>query len=82
MHELGIANSVLEAVRVEARRRPGAVPVTVGVRIGEFSGVNPDALAFSFQALTSETEWNRLALEVQTTEGDDLQLTFVELEEP
>ena len=81
MHELGIANSVLEAVRVEAGKHPGAVPVTVGVRIGELSGVNPDALAFSFQVLTSETEWDRLVLEVQTTEGDDLQVAYLELEE-
>jgi len=66
MHELGIANSVLEAVQAEAARHPGSVPVRVGLRIGELAGVDPDALAFSFQALTSGTEWQRLALEIET----------------
>ena len=66
MHELGIANSVLDAVRTEAERHPGAFPVKVAVRIGELAGVDPDALAFSFEALTSKTEWARVALEVET----------------
>ena len=66
MHELGIASSVLDAVRAEAQLHPGALPVKVGVRIGVLAGVDPEALAFSFEVLTSETEWERLVLEVQT----------------
>ena len=81
MHEIGIANSVLEAVQAEAARHPGAVPVKVGLRIGDLSGVNPDALAFSFEVLTSGTDWPRLALEIETRAGDELDLTYVELEE-
>ena len=82
MHELGIANSVLDAVRTEVQRHPGAVPIKVAVRIGELAGVNPDALAFSFEVLTSNTEWERLALEVERASGDELQLAYLELEEP
>jgi hydrogenase nickel incorporation protein HypA/HybF len=82
MHELGIANSVLDAVRAEARRHPGALPVKVAVRVGKFAGVNPDALAFGFEVLTSKTEWERLRLEVECTSGDDLELAYLELEEP
>lgn len=66
MHELGIANSVLDAVRTEAERHPGAIPVKVAVKIGELAGVDPGALAFSFEALTSKTKWARVVLEVQT----------------
>jgi hydrogenase nickel incorporation protein HypA/HybF len=66
MHELGIAHSVLDAVRTEAERHPGAFPVKVAVRVGELAGVDPDALAFSFEVLTSKTEWARVVLEVQT----------------
>jgi hydrogenase nickel incorporation protein HypA/HybF len=115
MHELGIANSVLEAVRAEALRHPGALPVRVGVRIGELAGVDPDALTFSFQALTNGTEWARLTMEVETcprlhccpacqktfqvvdyqfacpacgvlrtecVSGGELELTYLEMEEP
>jgi len=66
MHELGIANSILEAAQSEARQHPGALPVKVALRIGELAGVDPDALAFSFQALTSGTPWERVALEIET----------------
>lgn len=115
MHELGIANSVLEAVRAEAQRHPRALPVKVAVRVGELAGVDPEALAFTFHALTSGTEWERLALEIETrprqhrcpacettfrvvdynfacpacsaprtecVSGDELELAYLEMEEP
>ena len=66
MHELGIANSVLDTVRAEAALRPGAVPTKVAVRVGELSGIDPDALAFSFEALTADTEYQRVKLEIET----------------
>jgi len=65
MHELGIANSILEGVAAELRRRPGSRAVKVGVRIGELAGVDPDALNFAFEALTLDTEFSRLKLEVE-----------------
>jgi len=115
MHELGIANSVLEAVQAETALRPGAVAVKVGVRVGDLAGIDPDALAFSFEALTAGTEWQSLKLEIETrprehrcsqcgvtfrvvdynficpgcgglrTEcvgGDELELVYLEMEEP
>jgi len=66
MHELSIANSILEAAQAEAARRPGARLRKVGVRIGELAGVDPDALSFCFDALVSGTELAPLALEIET----------------
>lgn len=66
MHELSIANSILEAARAEAARRPGARLVKVGVRVGELSGVEPDALSFSFEALVRGSDLEPLALEIET----------------
>lgn len=65
MHEMGIANSILEGVAAEVKRRPGTRPTKVGVRIGEFAGVDPDALNFAFEALTLETELQGLKLEIE-----------------
>jgi hydrogenase nickel incorporation protein HypA/HybF len=65
MHEMGIANSVLDAVAKEMQRYPGARPLKVGVRIGELAAVDPDALRFCFEALTQETQWESLALEIE-----------------
>ena len=50
MHELSIADAILDAVRVEAEKRPGAHVTKVGVRIGALSGVEPEALSFGFSA--------------------------------
>ncbi|MDE3165107.1 MAG: hydrogenase maturation nickel metallochaperone HypA [Acidobacteriota bacterium] len=115
MHELSIADSVLQTVRAEADRRPGAVPVKIGLRIGELAGVDPGALTFGFQALTAGTAWEGIAVDIETvprrhrcpscaTEfpvvdyacdcpacgatrtsciaGDELELAYIELEEP
>lgn len=65
MHEMGIANSVLEAVRVEAARHPGSYPCRVGVRVGELAAVDPSALEFCFDALTQETDLELLQLEIE-----------------
>lgn len=64
MHELGIAQSVLEAVQAEAAKR-SSKPVKVGLRLGELSAVDPDALRFSFEALTVETDLQGLELEIE-----------------
>lgn len=65
MHELGIATSILETVRTELEKHAGARPSRVGVRIGEIAAVNPEALRFAFEALTRETDLERLALEIE-----------------
>lgn len=65
MHEVGIAASILESVQAEARRRPDARFEAVGVRIGELSNVDKDALEFAFGALTRNTTLARLRLEVE-----------------
>jgi hydrogenase nickel incorporation protein HypA/HybF len=64
MHELGIANSILQTVAAEKQRRRGSVPRKVAVRIGELAAVDPDALQFSFEVLTKETDLAGLTLEI------------------
>jgi hydrogenase nickel incorporation protein HypA/HybF len=56
---------VLEAVRTEAVRYPGSVPVKVGVRVGELAAVDQEALRFCFEAITRETELESLQLEIE-----------------
>jgi len=65
MHEMGIANSVLEAVRTEMRRYPGSYPCKVGVRIGEMAAVDQDALRFCFDAIILETDLASLELAIE-----------------
>jgi hydrogenase nickel incorporation protein HypA/HybF len=65
MHEMGIANSVLEAVRTEMQRYPEAYPSKVCVRIGEMAAIDQDALRFCFEAITHETDLETLELEIE-----------------
>jgi hydrogenase nickel incorporation protein HypA/HybF len=65
MHEMGIANSVLDAIRAEIRRFPNGHIYKVGIRIGELAGVNPDAMSFCFEALVQGTELEPLTLEIE-----------------
>jgi len=65
MHEMGIVNSVLDAVRAEARRFPNGHVQKVCVRVGELAGVDPDAMSFCFEALVRGSELEPLALEIE-----------------
>ncbi len=63
MHELSIAESILEIVRAHAP--PGRTVTSIRVRVGALSGVVPDSLEFCFTAITQDTPLAaaRLALE-------------------
>lgn len=65
MHELGIAQAILDRVSSEVQRHPRAQPVEVGVLVGDVSGVDPEALAFGFEALVKDTAWERLKLNIE-----------------
>ena len=114
MHEMGIAISIIEAAQQETERHPGAKLLKVGVRIGEWSGVDADSLRFCFEALMVGCE-NAPVLEIdfrprknccptcgtifalkdyqtdcpncgasvtEPISGTELELAYVELEEP
>lgn len=65
MHELTVANSVLDTVRAEMRRRPGARAVKVSLRVGEMAGLDPEALRFGFEVLVRGTDLEPLELEIE-----------------
>jgi len=65
MHELGIANSVLEAVRTEMGRHPGTYPCKVGVRIGEMAAIDPESLRFCFEVIIQDTDLESLELGIE-----------------
>jgi hydrogenase nickel incorporation protein HypA/HybF len=66
MHEFGIANSIIDAVSAEvARIDNGARVVKVAVKIGDLSGVDAEALRFSFNAIVADTDLAPLELEIE-----------------
>jgi len=65
VHELGIAQSIVEAVRQEVDRHGGGRVSRIGLRIGELSGVNADALRFSFEVTVQDTEFTGAELAIE-----------------
>lgn len=65
MHELSIAQAIVDRVTNEVKRHPGVRPVEVGVLVGEISGVDKDALAFGFAILAEDAGWAHLSLNVE-----------------
>jgi hydrogenase nickel incorporation protein HypA/HybF len=81
MHEMGIASSILEAVRKELLPYPAARPVKVTVRIGAMAGVDPSSLTFCYEALVNGTEFESMRMAVESAPADELELASLELEE-
>jgi hydrogenase nickel incorporation protein HypA/HybF len=75
MHELSIAQSILEIVREYVPEQGSAEVQSVKVRLGNLSGVVPESLEFCFSALISDTPWReaKLNFEHVPTEVDCLE---------
>jgi hydrogenase nickel incorporation protein HypA/HybF len=69
MHEMAIAESMLEIVLETARRSGAARVTTVRLEIGALSHVAPDALRFCFDAVTRDGIAEGSALDIVTTPG-------------
>jgi hydrogenase nickel incorporation protein HypA/HybF len=65
VHELAVAQSLLEIVEQEARPYEGARVKRILLRIGRMSAVVPDALRFAFDAITRGGIAEGAALEIE-----------------
>lgn len=65
MHELGIAQTIFSSVLEEARAHGGGRVARIGLRIGELSGVNAEALRFSFEITVQGTDLEHAELDIE-----------------
>jgi hydrogenase nickel incorporation protein HypA/HybF len=65
MHELSIASAILDRAKAVSEENGSARVTKVGVRIGEISGVEPDALRFGFEVLCKGTPMEAVVLEIE-----------------
>jgi hydrogenase nickel incorporation protein HypA/HybF len=65
VHELSIAQSLVDSIRAELSTRGNPHLVRAGVLVGELSGVQPDALRFSFEVIIQGTELEHAALDIE-----------------
>lgn len=69
MHEMALAESVLDIVQTTARQHGASQVRAVRLAIGRLSHVEPDALRFAFDAVTRQTLAEGARLEIDATEG-------------
>jgi len=65
MHELAIAQNILEIVRQSVPEAQAAEVKWVRIRVGTLSGVVPDSLDFCFNAIVSGTSMRHAALAIE-----------------
>ena len=56
MHEMSIAQSLIDIIREEMAKNDAKKLRSVRLNIGELSAVVPEALSFCFEVITNETE--------------------------
>ena len=67
MHELSIAESIVDIVRENLAANGSGTGKSVRVRVGELAGVVPDSLDFCFIAITNGTPLEGAKLEIEKT---------------
>ena len=65
MHELSIAESILDLAIEEAKKRNSSAVVAIKLRLGEFTGVAREALEFGFEIARQGTLAERAVLEIE-----------------
>ena len=72
MHEVGIANSIIETILQTMKEKGYARVTTIGLRIGALTDLVPDALEFGFEVMTRGTPLAdaRLAIEAVPVHGE------------
>jgi len=56
MHEMSIAQSLLDVIKEEMRKNNATVLKSALVHIGQLSAIVPESLSFCFEVMTSGTE--------------------------
>ncbi|MCC6962138.1 MAG: hydrogenase maturation nickel metallochaperone HypA [candidate division Zixibacteria bacterium] len=68
MHELSIAQNIIDAVQTALPEHGLTRVERIGVRIGTLSSVDPEALTFGYQALIAETSLAGSVLAIEMIE--------------
>lgn len=65
MHELSIAQAVVDRAHAISKENGGARVTRIGLRIGAISGVEPEALRFGLDALTKATAFDGVVVDIE-----------------
>jgi len=81
MHEMSVAVEVCRLA--EERLSPAELPqlITVGLDVGDDSGLEPDNLLFCLEALLAAPPFHQARPEMTRCPGDVLRVTYLELDD-
>jgi hydrogenase nickel incorporation protein HypA/HybF len=65
MHELGIAQNILEIVQQSVPKNQAKAVRDIRVRVGQLSGIVPDSLDFCFSAIVNDTAMPQAKLSIE-----------------
>ncbi len=65
MHELGIAQDILEIVKQAVPEGQESAVRRIRIRVGQLSGIVPDSLEFCFQAIAGDTAMPQAGLAIE-----------------
>jgi hydrogenase nickel incorporation protein HypA/HybF len=79
MHELGVAESIIDIVRAHVPVEQAPAVREVRVRVGDRAGILIESLEFCFGVAVAGTPYASAVLAVDRVAGDDLHVVHVEL---
>ncbi|MEJ2535753.1 MAG: hydrogenase maturation nickel metallochaperone HypA [Calditrichia bacterium] len=65
MHELSIAQNIIEIVNDNLNDHQKNIVKSVRVKVGKLTNILPDSLVFSFEALVKDTDLDGAVLEIE-----------------
>jgi hydrogenase nickel incorporation protein HypA/HybF len=65
MHELGIAENILQIVRQSVPENLAGDVRAIRLRVGQLSGIVPDSLSFCFGVIANETAMKQASLAIE-----------------
>ena len=77
MHELSIAEAIINSTLDELGKHGGGKVEEVGLRIGALSGVMPDALEFAYEIAVRDTCLNGSRISMEIVPATGIALTAV-----
>ena len=66
MHEMSIAQSLMDIIKEEMEKNNLTTLLKVKIRAGRLNAIVPDALMFCFDMLLKDTPWEGAILEIET----------------
>ncbi len=64
MHEMAVAESILQTITEQAERLGGARPVAARISCGQFNALNDETMRFAFESISPGTPCEGMRLEI------------------